>query len=107
LGFLYVLYSTLLHLPPPRFHCVDGCWDRTQDCCKNCNASPSLYSVTIRLDLIRISLFKLMNLFIPAAMETLVSVIPPPPPHEAVLNTVQRKREKIPPKNIKRKKNIS
>ncbi len=30
---LYVLYSTLLHLPPLRFHCVGGCWDRTLDCC--------------------------------------------------------------------------
>jgi hypothetical protein len=29
--FLYVLYSTLLHLPP--IHCLGGCWDRTQDCC--------------------------------------------------------------------------
>jgi hypothetical protein len=26
---LYVLYSTT---PPLRFHCVGGCWDRTQDC---------------------------------------------------------------------------
>ncbi len=26
---LFVLYSTLLHLPPLRFHCVGGCWDRT------------------------------------------------------------------------------
>jgi hypothetical protein len=25
-------YSTLLHLPPLRFCCVRGCWDRTQDC---------------------------------------------------------------------------
>ena len=25
--FLYALYSTLLHLPPLRFHCVGGCWD--------------------------------------------------------------------------------
>ena len=23
-------YSTLLHLPPLRFYCVGGCWDRTQ-----------------------------------------------------------------------------
>jgi hypothetical protein len=23
------LNSTLLHLPPLRFHCVRGCWDRT------------------------------------------------------------------------------
>jgi hypothetical protein len=23
-----VLYSTLLHLPPLRFHCAGGCWDR-------------------------------------------------------------------------------
>ncbi len=30
---LYVRYSTMLHLPPFRFHCVGGCWDRTQDCC--------------------------------------------------------------------------
>jgi hypothetical protein len=33
LDFCYVLYSTLLHLPPLRFRCVGGCWDRTQDCC--------------------------------------------------------------------------
>ncbi len=26
----YVRYSTLLHLPPLRFHCVGGFWDRTQ-----------------------------------------------------------------------------
>jgi hypothetical protein len=31
--FFYVLYSTLLRLPPLRSHCVGGCWDRTQDCC--------------------------------------------------------------------------
>ncbi len=28
-----VQYSALLHLPPLRFHCADGCWDRTQDRC--------------------------------------------------------------------------
>ncbi len=28
-----VLYSTLLHLPPLRFHGVGECWDRTQDSC--------------------------------------------------------------------------
>ncbi len=27
----FVLYSTLLHMPPLRFHCADGRWDRTQD----------------------------------------------------------------------------
>ncbi len=27
----YVQYSTLLHLPPLKFHCVGGCWDRTQE----------------------------------------------------------------------------
>jgi hypothetical protein len=26
----YVLYSTMLHLPPFRFKCVGGCWDWTQ-----------------------------------------------------------------------------
>ncbi len=29
----YVRYLTLLLLPPLRFHCVGGCWDRTQDSC--------------------------------------------------------------------------
>jgi hypothetical protein len=29
----YVQYSTLLPLSPLRFHCVGGCWDRTQDSC--------------------------------------------------------------------------
>ena len=29
----YVRYSTLLHLPPLRLHCVGGCWDQTQDSC--------------------------------------------------------------------------
>ncbi len=24
-------FSTLLHLPPLRLHCVGGCWDRTQN----------------------------------------------------------------------------
>jgi hypothetical protein len=31
--FMYLLYSTLLSRPPLRFHCVGGCWDRTQDSC--------------------------------------------------------------------------
>ncbi len=34
----FILYSTLLHLPPLRFHCNDGCWDRTQDCCNATDA---------------------------------------------------------------------
>jgi hypothetical protein len=29
----YKRYSTLLHLPPLKFHCVGGCGDRTQDSC--------------------------------------------------------------------------
>ncbi len=28
----YVRYTTLLHLPPLRFHCVGGCWDRNKNC---------------------------------------------------------------------------
>jgi hypothetical protein len=28
--FFYELSSTLLHLPPLRFHCVGGCWDRNR-----------------------------------------------------------------------------
>jgi hypothetical protein len=31
--FLNELYLTLLHLPSLRFHCVGGCWDRTQGRC--------------------------------------------------------------------------
>ncbi len=29
--FFCVHYSALLHLSPLRFHCANGCWDRTQD----------------------------------------------------------------------------
>ncbi len=29
--FLFILYSTLHHPPPLRFHCVGGFWDRTKD----------------------------------------------------------------------------
>ncbi len=29
----YIHYSALFHLPPLHFHCVGGCWDRTQACC--------------------------------------------------------------------------
>ncbi len=36
-------YSTLLHLPPLRIHCVEGCWDRTQAVAD---------ALTTRLDLI-------------------------------------------------------
>jgi hypothetical protein len=32
-GFLSGLNSTLLLLPPLKFHCVGGCLDRTQDYC--------------------------------------------------------------------------
>jgi hypothetical protein len=31
--FVYVRYSTLLHLLPLRFHCVGGCWDLAHDFC--------------------------------------------------------------------------
>jgi hypothetical protein len=31
--FMYVIYSALLRLPPLRFHCVGGRWDRTQESC--------------------------------------------------------------------------
>jgi hypothetical protein len=40
--FLFVHYSALLHLPPLRFHCADGCWDRTQDRCNLCIGSQTL-----------------------------------------------------------------
>ncbi len=40
--FLFVQYSALLHLPPLRFHCADGCWDRTQDRCNWCIDSQTL-----------------------------------------------------------------
>ncbi len=31
--YFFLLYSTLLHLPPLSFHCADGCWDRTPNRC--------------------------------------------------------------------------
>jgi hypothetical protein len=40
--FFFILYSTLLHLPPLRFHCADECWDRTQDRCNCCIGSQTL-----------------------------------------------------------------
>ncbi len=40
--FLFIQYSALLHLPPLRFHCADGCWDRTQDRCNSCIGSQTL-----------------------------------------------------------------
>jgi ABC-type multidrug transport system permease subunit len=40
--FLIVLYSALLRLPPLRFHCADGYWDRTQDRCNKCIGSQTL-----------------------------------------------------------------
>jgi hypothetical protein len=43
------LYSALLHLPPLRFHCAEGCWDRSQDPCNWLQSD----ALTTRLDLIR------------------------------------------------------
>ncbi len=40
--FLFVLYYALFHLPPLRFHCADGCWDRTQHRCNLCIGSQTL-----------------------------------------------------------------
>jgi hypothetical protein len=60
-GLFFVLYSALLHLPPLRFHCADGCWDRTQDRCNWCNWSDAL---TTRLDLIRCKFGPLSKYFI-------------------------------------------
>jgi hypothetical protein len=54
----YVLYSTLLNLPPLRFHCVRGCWDPTQGCCDFCIWESHV--LTTRLDIIYIRL-DLMN----------------------------------------------
>jgi hypothetical protein len=38
-----VLYSTLLQIPPLRFHCVRGYWDRTQDSCDFGISSQTFY----------------------------------------------------------------
>ena len=40
--YFFVPYSTLFHLPPLRFRCADGCWDRTQDRCNRCIDSQTL-----------------------------------------------------------------
>ncbi len=61
--FFFIQYSALLHLPPLRFHCADGCWDRTQDRCNQgvYNWLQLLHwqsdALTTRLDLIRVFLF--------------------------------------------------
>ncbi len=47
----YVLYLTLLQLPPLRFHCVGGCWDRTQDC-RDFEIGSQTDALTSRPDLI-------------------------------------------------------
>ncbi len=44
----YVHYSTLLHLPPHRFHSVGWCWDWTQDSCDFSIHSQTLYITTRR-----------------------------------------------------------
>ncbi len=35
--------TTLLHLPPLRFHCADRCWERTQDRCNQCCGSMTFW----------------------------------------------------------------
>jgi hypothetical protein len=47
-----VLYSPLLHLPPLRFHCVGGCWDRNQDS-SDFGIAWLSYALTTRLDPLR------------------------------------------------------
>jgi hypothetical protein len=42
LNIFYIRYSTLLHLPPLRFHCVGEYW-RTQDCCDFVIDSQTIY----------------------------------------------------------------
>jgi hypothetical protein len=42
-----VLYSTLLHMPPFRFHCFRECWDRSQDCCDQCCGSGMFMQIRI------------------------------------------------------------
>jgi hypothetical protein len=46
--FFFIRYSTLIHLPPLRFHCVGGCWDRTQDSCDYGIGCQTLYNHSAR-----------------------------------------------------------
>jgi hypothetical protein len=48
--FFFVPYSTLLHLPPLRFHCAEGCWDRTQDRCNWCIGNEKTYLKVVALE---------------------------------------------------------
>jgi hypothetical protein len=50
--FFFIQLSALLHLPPLRFHCADGCWDRTHDRCNLCNVHWQPDALTTRIDLI-------------------------------------------------------
>ncbi len=52
----YVRDSTLLHLPPLRFHCVEGCLDRTKESCDYGIGCQTLY-ITTWPDLIHILFF--------------------------------------------------
>jgi hypothetical protein len=47
MGFFYVLYSTLLHLPLLRFHYADGCWDCADGCWLILFAADGLSAVNI------------------------------------------------------------
>jgi hypothetical protein len=50
----FILYSALLHRPPLRFHCADGCWERTPGPLQLVHWQ--LDALTTRLDLIHIML---------------------------------------------------
>ncbi len=45
----FYFYLTLLQLLPHRFHCVRGCLDWTQDCCKVCISSQTLFSFLLKV----------------------------------------------------------
>ncbi len=76
----FILYSTLLHLPPLRFHCADGCWDRTQDR-SNYSALAVRHALTTRLDRIRILGRNWDKSFPPCYSQSpLLTDFTPPPP---------------------------
>jgi hypothetical protein len=50
LDFFYVLYSTLLHLPPLRFNCVGGSWEVISISSEKIRTCiPSIYKTTLTL----------------------------------------------------------
>ncbi len=69
--FICTLFSTLLHLPPLRLHCIRGCWGPTQDC----HPDPQPCLITVENSLTSANLSSL-----PRSIQPPLSALSRPPP---------------------------